>query len=77
MFWKKKLKPKNPSREQIVKQAQQAMAEKREEIGDETLAEIQKAILKKESSVLEQSKRKIMAADEDKVRDNLSLLLKE
>lgn len=77
MFWKKKSKPKNATREQILKKAQKAMAEKREEIGDETLAEIQKAILKKENSILEKSKRQIMAADQDKVRDNISLLLKE
>lgn len=77
MFWKKKPKIKKTTREGAIEQAQQAMAAKREEVGDETLAEIQKAILKKENSILEQSKRKILAADEDKVRDNISLLLRE
>ncbi len=77
MFWKKKKKAAKPTRDNAIKQAQQAMAAKREEIGDEALADIQKAIMKKKSSIVEQSKRKIMAADKDKVRDNISLLLRE
>lgn len=77
MFWKKKKKVTKPTRDDAIKQAQQVMAAKREEIGDEALAEIQKAIMKKKGSIVEQSKRKIMAADKDKVRDNISLLLRE
>ena len=77
MFWKKKPKKAKPTREEVIAQAKQAMATKREEIGDEAMAEIKDAIMKKQSSVLEKSKRQILAADEDKVRDNLNLWLRE
>lgn len=77
MFWKKKPKTKVAKREAIKAQAQQIMADKRQEIGSEALNQIQKAIIAKQSSVLEKSKRTILNADEDKVRDNLSLWLKE
>lgn len=77
MFWKKNKKAIKSTREEAISQAQKAMAVKRDEIGDETLAEIQKAIMKKKGSILEQSKRQIMSADKDKVRDNISLLLRE
>ena len=76
MFWKKK-KPKKPSREEILKQAQASMAAKREEIGDEALDQIKQAIIKRENSALEGAKRAILTADEGKVRDNLSLWLRE
>jgi hypothetical protein len=77
MFWKKKPKNKKSKREVVIDQANQAMANKREEIGDEAMADIKNAIMKKQNSALEQSKRQILSADEDKVRDNLALWLRE
>ncbi len=78
MFWKKKKKPKaKPSREEIIAQAQKVAAAKTEEIGDETLEKIRAAMFKKENSAMEQAKRQIMAADDDKVRDNLKYLLRD
>ncbi len=77
MFWKKKPKKTVNKSDDIKAQAQKIMAAKREEIGSETLNQIQKTIMAKQSSVLEKSKRTILNADEDKVRDNLSLWLKE
>ncbi len=76
MFWKKK-KSKKPSREEILKQAKETVAAKREEIGDEALDKIKQAILKRKNSPLEQAKDKIKNMDEDKVRDNLSLWLRD
>ena len=55
MFWKKK-KPKKPTRKDIIEQATQSMREKREEIGDETLASIREAISKRENSALGKAK---------------------
>ena len=84
MFWpikkkakKKAVKPKKPSREDILAQAKATVAAKRAEIGEETLDKIREAIMKKENSALEQAKRKIMDMDDDKVRDNLSLWLRD
>ena len=57
--------------------AKAAATAKREEIGDETLDKIKEAIMKKESSALEQAKSKIKNTDDDKVRDNLSLWLRD
>lgn len=76
MFWKKK-KPKKPTREDIIEQATQSMREKREEIGDETLASIREAISKRENSALGKAKREIENTDVDKVLDNLSLWLRD
>jgi len=79
MFWRKK-KPKTPkklTREQIIAQAKANAAAAREEIGDETLDKIKEAMMKRENSALEQAKRRVKAMDDDKVRDNLSLWLKE
>ena len=79
MFWKKK-KPKaknKPSREDIISKATQSMREKREEIGDETLESIRKAINAKENSPLAKAKRQIENEDVDKVLDNLSIWLKD
>ncbi len=53
------------------------MAAKRAEIGEEALDQIKHAIMKRESSALEGAKRAILAADEDKVRDNLTHWLRE
>jgi hypothetical protein len=77
MFWKKKKKAKKPSREEIIKQATQAAASKREEIGEETLDQIRDAIMKKESSALEQAKRRVKEMDDEKVRDNLRYWMRE
>ncbi len=76
MFWKKK-KPKKPTRKDIIEQATQSMREKREEIGDETLASIREAISKRENSALGKAKREIENTDVDKVLDNLSLWLRD
>ena len=77
MFWKKKKKPKKTSREAVLEQAKASMAAKRAEIGEEALDQIKHAIMKRESSALEGAKRAILAADEDKVRDNLTHWLRE
>ena len=76
MFWKKK-KPKKPTREDIIAQATQSMQEKREEIGDETLASIREAIAKRENSALGRAKKEIENTDVDKVLDNLSVWLRD
>ncbi|MEM9469119.1 MAG: hypothetical protein AAF988_03060 [Pseudomonadota bacterium] len=78
MFWKKK-KPKKRSREDIIAEAKANAAKARHEIGDETLDKIKMALEKKQNSELEKAKAKakVKAMDEDKVRDNLSLWLKE
>lgn len=81
MFWKKKpskpVVPAKPSRDDILRQARENAAAARAEIGDETLQKIKEAMMKKESSPLEQAKRQIRAMDQDKVRDHLSLWLKD
>ena len=79
MFWKKK-RPKTankPSREEILAQAKANASEAREEIGDDTLEKIKKALLEKENSPFAQAKRRIEAMDQDKVRDNVSLWMRE
>lgn len=90
MFWKKKNKGKTPekgkdpgtsagkpSREQILAQARANAAAARAEIGDETLEKIKEALLKKQQSAIEQAKRQIKAADQDKVRDNIKFMMSE
>lgn len=80
MFWKKKKpvkKTQGLTREQILAQAKANASAAREEIGDETLQKIKAALEKKENSALMQAKNKVKAMDDDKVRDNLSLWLKE
>ncbi|NQZ13782.1 MAG: hypothetical protein HRT94_03005 [Alphaproteobacteria bacterium] len=80
MFWKKKKPKKDPkklTREQIIAQAKANAAAAREEIGDETLQKIKEAMEKRESSAFAQAKKKVKSMDDDKVRDNLSLWLKE
>ena len=87
MFWKKKNKGKDPSkpadpagklsREQILAQARANAAAARAEIGDETLEKIKEALLKKQQSAIEQAKRQIQAADQDKVRDNIKFMMSE
>ena len=80
MFWKKKKPKKDPkklTREQIIAQAKANAAAAREEIGDKTLQKIKEAMEKRESSAFAQAKKKVKSMDDDKVRDNLSLWLKE
>jgi hypothetical protein len=90
MFWKKKniskdgKSAKNPSadggkptRDQIIAQAKANMSAARAEIGDETLDKIKAAMLKKQASAIEKAKAQIKAADPDKVRDNISFMMKE
>lgn len=76
MFWKKK-KPTKPSREDIIKQANQSAQAKREEIGDEALNAIREAIIKKQNNPLAKAQKEIKDADMDKVLDNLSLWLRD
>ena len=90
MFWKKKDKAKdgkkatetagksgNPTREQILAQARANAAAARAEIGDETLEKIKDALLKKQSTAIEQAKAQTTAADKDKVRDNIKFMMQE
>ena len=80
MFWKKKKPKKDPkklTREQIIAQAKATAAAAREAIGDKTLQKIKEAMEKRESSAFAQAKKKVKSMDDDKVRDNLSLWLKE
>ncbi|MAZ76938.1 MAG: hypothetical protein CMH31_06530 [Micavibrio sp.] len=79
MFWKKKepKKDKKPSREEILAQAKANASAAREEIGDDTLDKIREALLKKENSPFAQAKKRIEAMDHDKVRDNVSLWMRE
>lgn len=86
MFWKKKDKGKDGSsaekggkltREQIIAQAKANAAKASAEIGVETLDKIKEALLKKQQSAIEQAKRQIMAADQDKVRDNIKFMMDE
>lgn len=79
MFWKKK-KPKTAkqtSREEILAQAKANASAAREEIGDDTLDKIREALLKKENAPFAQAKRRIEAMDQDKVRDNVALWMRE
>ena len=80
MFWKKKTNKKNKkpqTREAIIAQAKESAAKAREEIGDETLEKIKRAMEKRQNSALEQARQKIKNMDEDHVRDNLSLWLRD
>ena len=77
MFWKKKPNKSKPSREDIIKNATKTTADKRAEIGEETLNHIRSAITKRQGSALEQAKKKIMSADKDKVRDHLSYMIRK
>lgn len=74
MFWKKKVKP---SRDQLVAKAKATATAKRTEIGDETLDKIRDAMTRRDNSALGQAKAQILAADKDKVMDNLSFLLRD
>lgn len=82
MFWKKKDTKKTPpaaakpTREQIIAQAKANMSAARAEIGDETLEKIKEALLKKQSSAMEQAKAQIKAADVDKVRDHIQFMIR-
>ncbi len=53
------------------------MQQKREEIGDETLDSIRKAIMDKENSALAKAQKEIKNTDVDKVLDNLSVWLRD
>lgn len=75
MFWRKKSE--KTKQETVLEKAQHVASQKREEIGDEALEQIKKAILKRENSALDQAKSTILKADQDKVRDNLNLWLRE
>ena len=75
MFWRKKSE--KTKQETVLEKAQHVASQKREEIGDEALDQIKKAILKRENSALDQAKSTILKADQDKVRDNLNLWLRE
>ena len=78
MFWKKKrVKKKKPSREDIISAAHKAAQAKREEIGEETLDEIRKAIMKRENNPLAKAQKQIKEADLDTVLDNLSIWMKD
>lgn len=87
MFWKKKNKGKDPvkpadpaakpDRAQILAQARANAAAARAEIGEETLDKIKAALMKKQQSAIEQAKRQIQAADQDKVRDNIKFMMTE
>lgn len=77
MFWKKKKKPEKTGREAVIAQAKAVASAKRTEIGEDTLDGIRQALMKKESSALEQAKRKIQGMDEDKLRDNLKFMIQE
>lgn len=80
-FWKSKKSDKSPpgkpSREQILAQAKANAAAARTEIGDETLEKIKQAMLKKQSSPIEQAKARIKATDTDKVRDHIQFMMRE
>lgn len=75
MFWKKKKKPQKTDREQMIAQAKAVAKAKTQEIGEDTLADIRQALVKRESSALEQARKKIIQMDEDKFRDNLKYML--
>lgn len=81
MFWpinkKAKKKEKKTRREEIVSQAKATAKAKTAEIGEDTLSDIRDSLLRRENSALEQAKKKIMQADDDKVRDNLKYLLND
>ena len=70
MFWKKKKKQKG--KVSAKQQAEAIAAQKRDEIGDETLEKIRQAIIKRENSPMAQAKRKIADMDQDKILDNIS-----
>ncbi len=80
LFGKKKKKQKasaKPSREQIIAQAQANARKAREEIGDETIQKIAKALSKKENSEFEQARRKIKSLDDERVADNIRYMIDE
>lgn len=63
------------SREQIIAQAKANAAAARAEIGDETLDKIKAALLKKQSSAIEQAKNTIRGQDPAKIRENMAMWL--
>lgn len=78
LLGKKKKKAKKtgtPSREDLLAQAKQNAQAARESIGEDTLNRIAEAMTKKQQSKIEQAKRKIIAEDPDKVRENLRAML--
>ncbi|MCI5060668.1 MAG: hypothetical protein MRY79_06320 [Alphaproteobacteria bacterium] len=74
MFWKKK---KSEKKKNIRTQASKIAADKRAEIGEDTLNEIRSAIMARKNSPLEKAKRQIAQANQDKVRDNIRFWLDE
>lgn len=88
MFWSKKSR-KDKAQKQAEKEAQQAAEQSqkireqalanaraaREALGDETIQKITEAMTKKQQSSMEQAKRDIMAADPDRLLDELKFML--
>ncbi len=77
MFWKKKSKKTKKSRGELIQKAKETVTAKREEIGDETLDRIRAAMAKNEISKTAEAKKKILNADQDKVRDHLSYMMRD
>ncbi len=80
-FRKKKTKDNKPSREEILRQAQENARKAREEIGDENIQRMAEALQKMHDpdyqSAGKQAQDEIEKMDKGHVADNLKLLLEE
>ena len=65
------------SREEIIAQAMSNARKATNEIGEENLQRIARAMMEKENSATERAKQKIKAMDEQKVVDHLRIMLDE
>ena len=75
-FFKKK-KTKKPSRDEILAQAQQNAAKARQEIGQENLDRIARALMDENKSEGLKARDQIRQMDQGKVADNLKIMLEE
>jgi len=70
-------KGKKPSRDDIIAQAKENAAKARQEIGQENLDRIARALMDENKSEGLKARDKIRAMDQAKVADNLKIMLEE
>jgi|MDSW01.2.fsa_nt_gb hypothetical protein len=76
-FFKKKKKPAQKSREDLIAEAKKNTEAARAAIGEETLEKIRKQMMGEGNSPLEQARRQIMAMDKERIADNIRATYRE
>ena len=65
----------SPQRQALIDQAMANTRKAKQELGEENIKRIAKALEEQESSIVEQCKRKIASMDEEKVADGVKSML--